>query len=161
MGRWFVLLVIIAGFTGAYWTVMSGWAAEKAVAVDIRGAARENDPQAILDRLEKAESRLDSQKQWVKRFDFIARDPDWSRVEDSRKILHELQAATSEVIAVSGGEIGAEGTERLRKYLKGMQPLPAGVFREGQDTLWKVLFWISAVGIIILGLLMFVRRIGD
>jgi len=161
VGKLFWLLVIVAAFTGAYWTVMSGWAAEKTLAVDLRAVAREEDPAAIRDGLVKAEKRLDSQKEWVGRFSFIARKPDWSRVNQSRQTLRELQAAAEDVVAVSGGELGSEGTERLRKYLRAMPPLRAGVFREGEDTLWKVLFWVCASGAVLLGLLMFVRRMGN
>lgn len=161
MGKLFWLLLIVAAFTGTYWTVMSGWAADKVLAVDIRAAAREEDPATIRDSLDKAEKRLDSQKEWVGRFKFIARNPDWSRVNQSRATLRELQRAAEDVVNVSGGELGSEGTERLRKYLRTMPPLRAGVFREGEDTLWKVLFWVCAAGVIVLGFLMFVRRIGD
>jgi len=161
VGKVLVLLVLVAAFSGIYWAVMSGWAANTALAFDIRGAAREEDAMTIRDDLIKAEKRLDSQKEWVKHFSFIARKPDWSRLERSRRTLRDLQAMAEDVVATSGGEIGSEGTERLRKYLRTLPMLQAGAFREGQDTLWKVLFWVSAAGIIILGLLMFVRRIGD
>jgi len=161
VGKLFVLFLIVAAFTGTYWAVMSGYAAERALGFDIRAAAREADAATIRDDLVKAEGRLDSQKEWVKRFKFIARNPDWSRVEESHKQLRELQRETDDIVAAAGGEIASEGTERLRKFLSEM-PIPsAGVFRAGQDTMWKVLFWVSAAGAIILGLLSFVRRFGD
>ena len=161
MGKWLAVLVIVAAFTGSYWAVMSGYAAERALAFDIRGAARQNDAQSILDELKKAERRLDSQQQWVKRFNFIARNPDWSRVNETRRTLHELQKEVSDVVAVSGGEIGSEGVESTRRYLRTMPLLTASVFRPGEDTLWKVLFWVSASGAVIVALLLFVRRFGD
>lgn len=161
MGKLFWLLLLIAAFTGIYWAVMSGWAAERALAFDINAAAREQDPATIADALTKCEGRLDSEKQWVGYFKFIMRKPDWSRIEDSRKTLHELQAAAQEAVNTSGGEIGSEATEKLRKYLNNMAPLRVGVFREGQDTLWKVLFWVSGCAAVLVGLLVFVRRSAD
>ena len=161
MGRWFVLLLIIAAFSGTYWAIMSGYVADRGLAFDIGAAARQNDAKSILDELDKAEHRLDWHKRWVKRFGFIARDPDWSRVEASRDILHELQKEAADAFAVSGTDPGSEGAERVRKYLRQMPPLRTGVFRAGEAMWWKVLFWVSAAGTVLLGLLLFVRRFGD
>lgn len=161
MGKLFWVLLVIAAFTGVYWAVMSGWAAERALAFDIQAAARENDAATICDALTKCEGRLDSEKQWVGYFKFLMRKPDWSRLEASRKTLHELQAAATEAVNTSGGEIGSEATEKLRKYLRNMEPLRVGVFREGQDTLWKVLFWVSGSLAVLAGLLAFVKRAAD
>jgi hypothetical protein len=161
VGKLFVVLLIVAAFTGTYWAVMSGYVAERAMGFDIRAAAREADAATIRDDLIKAEGRLDSQKEWVKRFSFIARQPDWSRIEASRKELRELQRETDDIVAAAGGEIASEGIDKLRKFLSEMPPPSAGVFRPGQDTIWKVLFWVSAAGAVVLGLLSFIRRVGD
>lgn len=161
MGKLFVLLLIIAAFSGTYWMVMSGYVAEQMVAVGISAAAREPDALSMVAGLHKAEAGLDAQQRWVRRLRFIARDPDWSQLEASRKKLHQIQKEATGIAAVSGGEIGSEGAERLRKYLRSMPPLRTGVFREGEDTLWKVLFWVSGAGVILVGLLLFVRRVGD
>lgn len=161
MGKLFVLLLIVAAFTGVYWMIMSGYAADRMIALDIRAAARENDAQSILDRLREAEQGINAERRWVGWFRFIARDPDWSQAQETRKLLHELQNEATDIVAVSGGEIAPEGGEQLRKYLRTMPALHVGAFREGQDTVWKVLFWVSAAGVVILGLLLFVRRMGD
>jgi hypothetical protein len=161
VGKLFVLLLIVAVFTGLYWAVMSGWATERVLGFDIRGAAREAEAATIYDDLVKAEKRLDTQKEWVKRFSFIARNPDWSRIEESRKQLREIQKEAADVVTAAGGEVASEGVDRLRKFLREMPTPSAGVFRPGEDTLWKVLFWVSAAGAVILGLLLFVRRFGD
>jgi hypothetical protein len=161
MSKWFLLLLLIAAFTGTYWAVMSGSVAEKMIAFDVRDAARENEPPAILDALKQAEERLDTQKQWVEYFKFMNRSPDWTRVEETRQELHNVQDAAQEIIERSGPDIGAEGTESLRRYLRTLRPLHAGVFREGQSTVWAVLFWIAMVGVVITGLLAFVRRMSD
>jgi len=161
VGKLFVLLLIVAAFTGVYWMIMSGYAADRMIALDIRAAVRENDAQSILDRLGEAEEGINAERRWVGWFRPIARDPDWSQARESRKLLHELQKEATDVAAVSGGEIASEGAEQLRKYLRTMPSLHVGVFREGQETLWKVLFWVSAAGVVILGLLLFVRRMGN
>jgi len=162
VGKWFLLLLVIAAFTGTYWGVMSGYVAEKMIAFDINDASRENEPPAILDALKQAEKRLDTQKEWVQHFKFMNRNPDWTRVQATREELHRLQDAAQEIIERSGPDIGAEGTESLRKYLRDeMRPLLAGVFREGQSTPWAVIFWIAAAGVVVTGLLAFIRRAAD
>jgi hypothetical protein len=127
----------------------------------IRGAARENDAASILDGLREAEKRLDGQRRWVDRFHFIARRPDWSATQRSRKTLHELQKEATDVMVTAAGEVGSEGVEQLRRYLRDMPPLHVRAFREGEDTVWKWLFWVSGVGAVLTGLLVFVRRLGD
>lgn len=161
MGKWLVLLLIIAAFTGTYWAIMSGYVADRGLAFDISAAARQSDAKSILDELDKAERRFDWQRRWVKRFGFIARDPDWSQMQQSREVLRELQKEAADAYAVSGTEPSSEGADRVRRYLRRMAPLRVGVFRAGEDTLWKVLFWVSAAGAVLLGLLLFVRRVGD
>lgn len=161
MSKWFLLLLIVAAFTGTYWAVMSGYVAEKMIAFDINDAAHEEEPPAILDALKQAEQRLDTQKEWVGHFKFLNRKPDWTRVDSTRQELHNLQDAAQEIIERSGPDIGAEGTESLRKYLREMPRLLAGVFREGQSTPWAVIFWAAAAGVVVTGLLAFVRRATD
>jgi len=161
VSKWLVLLLIVTAFTGTYWAVMSGCVADRMVAMAVRSAAREHDPQAVVDALREAENGLDWQQRWVERFGFIAKDPDWSRARESREKLHRLQKEATNILRVAGGELGSEGTEQLRRFLQAMPPLRTGVFREGQETPWRVGFWLAAVGTALLGLVVFVRRMAE
>ena len=102
------------------------------------------------------EAEVDAHQALVQKLSVVARNPDWSRVEQGRKDIDRLirrgmKAMESSDVAQS------EVAESLRAEVRQLIPMAVETFHPQQRTFWTVLFWVLLVPTVALGLLAIVR----
>ena len=158
MFKWFALFMILTLAVGYYWMVMSGTWADRQIDVLYQAALKEATVGDLVTRLQAIRERIDGQEMLVRNLAFVARNPDWSRLQKTRKEVNGFLATARAVGGETGDDIQSEGAQALRDQMgKKVKALTVETFLPQQRMFWSVLFWVFAVPMLLFALLSFVN----
>jgi hypothetical protein len=157
MMKWFFILLVVALAVGWYWMVASGSWADRVIATHLRKASTAGTVEDMAAHISDVRDLVQKQQEWMSKLAFIARNPDKEPLRQADDVTKVLSALAQEGQASEGGEASGSQAEALRQALRAAMTMHTGFLPPGQHTFWAVLFWISAVGAGITGLLSFVR----
>lgn len=157
MGKWFLLLLVLAVLVGFYWTVGSGTFADRNIHMHLQRAASAATEEQISSHITAVKDQIVAQRVWVDRLKFVARRPDMSHIENAEKFVDQVASMLQEGALQSVGSAeGGEQAEEIAQLLRSAR-VSVRFFRPEEQRVWTVVFWILAIGAGITGLLSFVR----
>jgi len=149
MGRFSQVLVVLTLAFAAYWVVMTGYFAERAINLQVREARNKSTAADMADVFQGALDRTRRQHRLVESMGFLARNSDWTNLRLTERTLEGLLEKTKPGVAAEQVLRGTDTVETLKQelgQLKGLSVNAMGSSRKAQVT---VAFWVCLIGAIV------------
>ncbi len=144
MGRLFPLFVVLTLALGGYWTVMSGYFAERAISLQVRQARGTGAASEMADKLQAALDRTAQQRKLVENIHFVARHPDWTNIDATERTLKELLAKAQPEAGMEGTLVQTDAVEELKQAIGEVGTLQVNALGSQQSAV-TVGFWVCLV----------------
>jgi len=137
----FLLLTLVLG---AYWVVMTGYFAERAVNLDIREAGGKSTVGDMVERLQSALDRTRKQHRLIESMGGLARNPDWSNMRLAQNSIQELLGqAKLGLTADDAAQVTV--VENMKGELGGVKAVSVSALSGSQQAGVVVGFWVFLV----------------
>src|SRR3972149_6678496 len=120
MSRLFLLVLLITGLVGFYWTIGSGTFADRTIHMHLQRAAGGGTSELIQSHMDSIGQQIKSQRVWIDRLKFIARNPDMSHIKEAEKLVGQVAAMMEQgasPLSTESGE-GGEATDQVVQFLR-------------------------------------------